>query len=192
MRLPVLIFVLCFTLTEVNSQVRHWTHPDFIQLQYAGSIGYFSAGAGYNIFRDRARASLSYGHVPESKGGTLNIFAGKLMFIPKQYSLSQNTTISPYDLGLMVSYHAGSDFRSRWPGHRYPENYYWWQTSFRFHLNFQPSATFKVRDHTVFKAVTTYLDINTNELYMVSFFQNLNTIRFYQIFKLGAGVRMHF
>ena len=108
------------------------------------------------------------------------------------YPVTERAVITPFDLGLMISYHLGSDFRSRWPSHRYPDSYYWWQTSFRFHLSYQPSITILLRDHTVFKTVTAFLDVNANELYLVSMFQNLKTIRPYDAFKLGAGVRLHY
>ena len=186
------IFLLLFGTGLTQAQERHWSHPDFLQLQYAGSIGYLSGGVGYDIFRNHARASLHFGHVPKGKGGALNIFSTRLMFVPGSYSAGKRVIISPYDIGLMISYHLGSDFRSRWPDHRYPENYYWWQTSFRFHLNYQPSVTVHIRNHTVFKSVTAYLDVNTNELYLVSLFQNLETLRPGDILKLGFGIRAHY
>lgn len=184
--------LLLVALFNAKAQERHWSHPDFIQIQYAGSIGYVSLGAGYDIFRNKARWSFHYGHIPPSKGGELNIAATKLKFIPKQYSLSEKVSINPFDVGLMVSYHMGSDFRSRWPDHRYPENYYWWQTSFRFHLTIESSATFQLRKHTVFKELTTFVELNSNELYLVSLFQNLDSIRAWDVFMIGAGARLHF
>lgn len=189
----VLITILLATLTYRSfTQERHWTHPDFITAQYAGSIGYLSGGVGYDIFKNRVRLSAHYGHVPKWKGGPLNIVATKFIYDPAVYQLTDRAAIRPFDFGLMVSYHMGSNFLSRWPTHRYPESYYWWQTSFRFHLNYQPSITILLREHTVFKTVTAFLDINANELYLVSMFQNLKTIRPHDAFKLGAGIRLHY
>jgi hypothetical protein len=188
--IPILI-CLAFSNAAI-SQESHWTHPDFVEAQYAGSIGYISGGAGYDILRNRARVSLHFGHVPKWKGGTMNIFATKFLYVPAVYQISEKAVIHPFDFGMMVSYHLGSDFRSRWPSHRYPESYYWWQTSFRFHFNFQPSVSILIRDHTVFKTLTAFLDINANELYLISMFQNTKTIRPYDAFKLGAGIRLHY
>jgi hypothetical protein len=188
----ILFMVYIGSVSAAMAQARHWTHPDYLQLQYAGSVGYISGGLGYDIFKERGRMSVHFGHVPASKGGSLNIFSGKLMYVPAVYPVSERIAINPFDFGVMISYHLGSDFRSRWPDHRYPENYYWWQTSFRFHLNAQPSVTVRIRDHTTFKTLTGYLDINSNELYLVSFFQNLRSIPAYKILKLGVGVRLHY
>ena len=179
-------------MVPVRSQERHWSHPDFAELQYAGSIGYVSGGLGYDILRNNARISAHFGHVPKWKGGTINIFATKFFYVPSVHQVSERVLETPFDFGLMISYHLGSDFRSRWPSHRYPERYYWWQTSFRFHLSYQPSVTIAIRDHTVFKTVTAFLDANANELYLVSMFQNLKTIRPYDAFRLGAGIRLHY
>jgi hypothetical protein len=192
MRVLVIISSILFLCGQAFCQERHWSHPDHLVLQYGGSIGYFSGGAGYDVFKNRARASVHYGYVPEGLGGNLNIFSGKLIFIPRSWQLSEKVKINPFDVGLMVSYHAGSDFRSTWPEHRYPPNYYWWQTSFRFHLNVESSITTKIRDHTVFKSVTGYIEFNSNELYMVTYFQNRHALSPADIIKLGAGARFHF
>ena len=56
--------------------------PDFLALQHAGSIGYLSAGLGYDVFQSRARMSFHYGNVPENLGGNLNIFSGKFLAVP--------------------------------------------------------------------------------------------------------------
>jgi hypothetical protein len=130
--------------------------------------------------------------VPKKFGGPLNIFAAKLLFTPARYVVSREVLVNPFDVGLMISYHLGDDFRSKWPEHQYPEHYYWWQTSFRFHLNIESSFTIRLRDHTTFKAVTGYIEMNANELYLVSYFQNLKGLAPTDVLKLGAGARFHF
>lgn len=187
-----IICLMVFLWTASLGQQKHWTSPDHLTLQYAGSIGYVSGGAGYNVFRGKARASFHYGHVPNGVGGPLNIVAGKLLFIPRQFSVSPRVLVNPFDAGLMISYHMGSNFSSTWPSHRYPENYYWWKTSIRFHLNAESSVTVRLRDHTIFKSLTGYIEINSNELYLVSLFQNLHSLKPSDVIKLGTGARLHF
>lgn len=191
MKTAAVIFFLLSTITSF-SQERHWSNPDHLIVQYAGSIGYFSGGVGYNVFKGKARASLHYGHVPKAVGGPLNIFATKLLFVPRRYQVSERVVINPFDAGLMISYHLGETFMSRWPEHQYPENYYWWMTSFRFHLNLESSVTLKVREHTAFKAITGYVELNANELYLVSLFQNRRSLSVFDVVMLGAGARFHF
>jgi hypothetical protein len=192
MKSIITIVLTFFTAALAAQDQRHWSSPDHLILQYAGSIGYVGGGAGYDVFRKKARASFHFGHVPKARGGPLNIFATKLLFIPRSYEVSRRVSFNPFDAGLMISYHLGSDFRSKWPEHQYPRNYYWWQTSFRFHLNLESSVTFKVRDYTTFKAVTAYIECNTNELYLISVFQNRHALSIGDVIKLGAGARFHF
>jgi hypothetical protein len=188
------LFIVFFVLAIITAkgQERKWFEPDFVGVQYAGSIGYISGMAGYRVFKEKARWSFHMGHVPQAQGGPLNIFASKLLFVPKRYTLSDRVIANPFDAGLMISYHLGSDFRSKWPEHRYPENYYWWQTSFRIHALLQSSLTIQLRHHTVFKSTTFYIEANTNELYLVSYIQNSKGLDLIDILKLGAGIRLQF
>jgi len=188
----VIVSVFCMISFPVLSQGRKGMNPDFLQSQYAGSIGFLSVGVGYDIFKERARVSISYGYVPKVYGGPLNVLATKLMFVPAVYRLSEKIVVNPFDFGLMVSYHMGSDFRTRWPSHRYPENYYWWQTSFRFHLNYQASLTYELSRKNIFKSWTAYLDLNSNELYLISYGQNHHSLKLGDIIKVGVGLRLHY
>jgi hypothetical protein len=193
MKKYVVISVLyCLISFTSFGQGRKALSPDFLQLQYAGSNGFLSIGLGYDIFKNNARVSINYGHVPNVYGGPLNIISTKLLYVPGTYKWSEKILVSPFDAGLMISYHMGSDFRSRWPTHRYPENYYWWQTSFRFHINYQPSVTYLLSEKNVFKSWTAYLDFNTNELYLVSYGKNLHSLKLSDVIKLGAGIRLHY
>lgn len=190
-----LLLVVVFYVSVVagaQAQESEDIRPDFLQVQYAGSIGYISLGAGYHIMRKKALVSMQFGHVPNPVGGPLNILSGRFLWIPKQYSISQRLSFAPFNVGMMISYHMGSDFRTRWPSTRYPDNYYWWQTSFRLHPEYQPSLTLKLREYTVFKSVTAYLDVNTNELYLVSFAQNREAISAWDILALGVGIRLNY
>jgi hypothetical protein len=187
----VLILIIFFT-SCCRAQGKKGIRPDFLQVQYAGSIGYLSVGAGYNVIRDKALTSLQFGHVPHYAGGPLNIFSGRFLFVPHTYRLSDRVTLSPYNTGLTLSYHFGSNFRTTWPDHRYPARYYWWQTSFRLHLNLQPAITVRLSDHTIFKSMSAYVDLNSNELYAVSFGKNPHAISFWDILMLGAGIRLNY
>jgi hypothetical protein len=55
-----LLFVFSF---QIGLSQQHRAIPDYATLQYAGSIGFFSAGVGYNVFR-KHRVSIHYGMFP--------------------------------------------------------------------------------------------------------------------------------
>lgn len=166
----------------------HWFVPDHGYVQYAGSIGLASVGIGYDVFR-KHRLSVHYGHVPPGQGGGLNIMASKLVFNLYSIRLSDAVTLNPLDAGVMLSYHFGEQFHSRWPKYRYPEGYYWWRTSLRAHLLTQTSVTFELKDKQ-FHSLTAYVELNTNELYLITYLKNLHALTPFDVFKVGVGVRI--
>lgn len=184
----VLLYLIC---VMPGSAQERGLRPDFVTTQYAGSIGFVSVGAGYNIFKDKARASLQYGYVPHSKGGVLNILSAKMLFRTGTISLSRRTTFEPFAGGVMASYHFGKEFRSRWPGQRYPDGYYWWRTSLKVHLNAQTSLTYKLNSERL-ESVSVFVDLNVNELYLVSYVPNMRSLSIADIVKIGYGMRLNF
>src|SRR5687767_10505935 len=127
-------------ITAGFSQKRDWMIPDFGVVQYAGSIGYFSAGLGYNIMKSKARVIAHFGHVPIGLGGSLNIISAKLYFKPATFTIWNRVRMNPFDIGLMASYHYGDNFEERWPEGVHPRGYYWWHPALRTHLGMESSV----------------------------------------------------
>lgn len=187
----ILLIILATSFFDSSQAQENKYVPDFVTMQYAGSIGFLSLGAGYEVFGDKAMVSLQYGYVPETKGGQLNIISGRLLFKTGTVRVSPRTSFAPLSAGMIISYHFGSEFRSRWPGHRYPDGYYWWRTSMRFHLNTQTSFTYRLKSDRV-QSVTGFVDLNVNELYLVSYVKNARSLSITDIVKVGYGVRLNF
>lgn len=187
--LIIFTFVCC---TAWSQQRQHWTIPDFVVVQYAGSIGYFSGGLGYNIIKSKARLSAHYGFVPANRGGELQVVSAKLIFVPTRITIWNRVRMNPFDLGVMASYHYGDKMETRWPEGVHPKGYYWWHPALRGHLVMESSVTYEFKKGQRFHSVTGYVEFNTNELYFVSFLQNLQTVEIADIVKLGTGVRLQF
>ena len=178
--------------TAVWGQRKNWALPDFGVVQYAGSIGFVSVGAGYDVFKSKARFSMHYGFIPSTKGGPLNVLTTKFFYKPKYYSLSNRLKLNPFDIGIMGSFHYGDNFEERWPDGVHPKGYYWWHPAIRLHIAMETSLTYLFpKDHR-FTSITGYYEFNTNELYLVSYIKNARTIKPWDIVKLGAGVRVSF
>jgi hypothetical protein len=160
--------------------------PDFYSIQYAGSIGLFNVGAGYELIPDKARLGIHYGYVPPSQGGRLRIATAKVVF-PIVNLRHQHWRFNPMDLGMMASYYFGREFSSAWSS-RYPEGYYWWNTSIRFHALIEQSVTYQLTSGRV-RAVTGYVEWNSSDLYLVSKWANTD-LRLTEIVKLGVGIRV--
>jgi hypothetical protein len=185
---------LAFYLSKIPgaiAQQKSQAIPDFVVTQYAGSIGYASVGLGYDITH-KTRASLHYGFVPETKGGNLHILSTKFMYSPQVIELNENIQLNPFDFGIMTTYHFGKKFHDRWPS-RYPEGYYWWTSSIRFHLITESSFTYSIpKSKSFFKSVTGYIEFNINDLYIVSLAQNPNSVSLFDMVNAGIGVRLRF
>lgn len=187
--IPIVIFA-GFLHTQAAWAQRSKALPDHATFQHAGSIGFVSAGFGYQLSRKTA-LTIHYGFVPKSRGGELNIVAGKILYNTYSFRISRNLTFDPFRAGLMLSYHFGREFRTRWPSYRYPEGYYWWKTSLRAHLVTQTSLTFQLEGKRV-HSVTGYIEFNTNELYFISYLKNRHALSLADIIKAGYGVRINF
>ena len=170
----------------------HWTIPDFFVIQHAGSIGFFSAGIGYDVFDSNARFSTHFGSVPFNRGGTLNVLSAKLFYKPTTITVWNRVKFNPWDFGIMASYHYGKNMETQWPEGVHPKGYYWWHPALRVHLGMESSVTYECKKGHAFRSLTGYIEFNTNELYLVSFIQNMKTVSAWDIVKIGAGARVHF
>ena len=185
------LFFMMTVLQAASGQDKRTFLRDFAAVQYAGSIGFLSAGIGYDIFKKKATAGLYYGYVPPAHGGHLHIVSTRLLFNTWSFNLSDKLKFQPLSAGVMVTYHFGEQFRSQWPDHQYPQGYYWWRTSLRTHINTQTSLS-QTFEGKFFSSITCYVDLNVSELYLVSFLQNHRSLSAGEIIKVGYGIRLNF
>lgn len=165
--------------------------PDFAQIQYAGSNGWMGVGAGYEFFNRHLRTNLQYGYVPPAKGGPLHLFSGSIFYQPVRINAGSRLQINPLDIGFKGSYQFGNDYFFKLPS-RYPPNYYWWKPAFRMHLATETSLTFKLPAKTGIRTLSTYLEFNTNDLYLISYVLNRRSLGIGEVVKAGIGVRLGF
>lgn len=173
-------------------QEKNGLQPDFVVAQYAGSIGYFSFGTGYDIFKNRGRISVHFGNVPREYGGVLNIASGKFLYSFSSIPLSNRLTFKPIDAGIILSYHFGDNFKLNVPNYFKTDNYYWWHTAMRLHLATESSVSLHFSRESIFRSLTGYLEMNSNDLYIVSFINNTSSLKPHQLIKVGVGLRLHF
>lgn len=185
----IFIFVVHAEISQAQENKKNWI-PDFLVAQYAGSIGYESIGIGYDLNK-KSRASIHYGYVPKNKGGVLNIITGKYSHSPVTIQPSAKYFIQPINVGGMVTYHLGEDFYFRWPSDRYPKGYYWWSPALRIHATIESAITFQINDSPI-KSITGYVEFNMNDLYFISYLQNIESLTLFDIVKTGVGVRIKF
>lgn len=166
--------------------------PDFAGLQYAGSIGHISANAGYTFFK-RTNLNFNYGYIPEKKGGRMHILAVKFEYKPLRIPVGRAIEIHPFNPGVFVSYTLQKSLTLGFNPPQYPKDYYFWSEALRKHIG--ASSEIKLLNQRLegkVRALSLYIEANTNDLYMISWFENRTTIPFSQIFKLGYGLRLYF
>jgi len=166
--------------------------PDQVNLQYAGSIGYFSGGIGYNLLNEKATLSAHYGYVPKNKGGWMSIFTAKFEYKPFAINIKEKIIIHPINPVFFPSYTSGDNFDYQFKTSQYKEGYYFWSSALRLHLGAGTEVKIISHLNSSLKSVSLYAEANTNDLYAISWLENRTTTPFYEMFKLGYGVRVNF
>jgi hypothetical protein len=189
--LLVILYTLPATLTAQDSVSfkRHykWYIPDSFVLQYAGSIGFLSAGGGYDIFHKKASVDILFGYLPGTIGGhDLQTLTLKFTASPWKIRAGKATTIYPFSTGTYFTYTMGGRYSSDLPSW-YPDGYYWWSEAVRANIFIGGKVRHKVRD-SVWEG---YYEIGTNELKLVSYAQNTGYLTVWDILHAGVGVRFY-
>ena len=193
-----LLFNLCFLLLfSFQSAIGQTPFvkaiiPDQANLQYAGSIGYVSIGMGYNLFKEKAALSFHYGYVPEVKGGELHITAVKFEYKPWAIRIKDKVVFHPINPVIFLSYTMGKNFGLSFDRNQYAKGYYFWSPALREHLGISSELKIMGDRSSRVKAISLYTEANTNDLYMISWFENRTSTPIYEIFHLGFGIRMYF
>jgi len=192
MRKPLRIFFifLCSALQlssqNENERVKHkWYIPSLATFQFAGNIGTFSAGIGYNIFHDYWQASLLYGYVPPKKGElSINTIAIKNAVSFCRLKLKRNT-IQPY-IGFTCNYETGNNsFTYLAP--QYPNGYYLINS---VHLTVFGGIKDRIRIGKN-NFLEPYIETGTVDSYMFYYFHE-HDIHLNQIFSMALGVNYVF
>lgn len=152
--------------------------PHHAKIQFAGSIGFISVGAGYEFAKKKLQADVYYGYVPKGIGGiNIHSVTGKLTWLP----VSMKKNDFKFDLlttGFLVNYAFGKQYEIS----RESFSYYGFPTA--AHL-----ALFVGGGITKNK-VGLYYELGTTDRDLISFASNVKGgIKFYEIINIGIGAR---
>ena len=190
------IIMITLLSLSFSAKAQRFLIPDDAIVQYAGSIGYVSIGAGYELFSNkRGNIDVNYGYVPKSKGGELHMFTAKFAYKPFVIKIKDWATIYPFNPGVFVTYTVNNALSFNFPTDNYPKGYYYWSEAARPHLSFSNEFQLtksRMLEKTGLKALSIYSEFNTNDYYLVNYFQNTSSLSVTDIFKLGIGVRAKF
>lgn len=179
---------------QLSAQNSFWKtlKPDEVNLQYAGSIGFLSAGASYNILKEKAALSFHVGYLPESLGGELTVISAKFHYKPWKFKINDKILIYPFNPVIFPSYTLGRNFDFKFEAPQYREGYYFWSSALRIHAGASAEIKLLNKPDSKIKSFSLYAETNTNDLYLISWFKNKSVTPFYNILKLGYGVKVGF
>lgn len=190
-----LCFLILINSTQASAQSHvgryNWLLPDYLKLQYAGGIGFLSAGIGYTFARQRIDATFFYGYVP--KGITRDDLSSvSLQFTAKliRIHLSENIQLLPLNFGWFIHHTFGSEYWIKLPSH-YPPEYYWWSPGRNAGIFIGGELkTNWLAGKTPASGIAFYARIGTRGLYLASKFGN-NSISINDIIELGFGIALY-
>ncbi len=162
--------------------------PVQVKLQFAGSMGMFSAGPGWLYGKKKHwQTDLFLGYIPPLSGTESHV----TVTLKETYSLSpvpinKRFSLEPLTGGIYINKIFGEYFWSHLP-ERYPRNYYFWAVNTRFHIFLGQSVVF-VKDKSEKKELAFFYEFNTNDLYVISAIGN-KTIGLKDIIGLSFGIR---
>lgn len=183
-----MLFSIVSANAQPDSRKQRDLVPDYAAVQFAGSIGLVSAGAGYQLAKRHIETELLMGYLPESIGGDrLWTTAIKFNYIPVQWPVSKSIGFKPLQLGVMAAYTWGSDFWGLQPD-RYPDGYYTFSTA--WHAYFQAGSSFTFP--TGQDRLGVYYEFNASAEEIVTLIQNPEFITPGRIFNLALGAKYYF
>lgn len=155
--------------------------PDHLQLQFAGAIGFLSAGVGYETKNHRFQGEFFYGYVPESLGGVeIHSATAKLTWVAISRQLRPDLRIDWLTTGVLINYVFGKQYFLFDPD-RYPFNYYGFPTAAHVGVSVGGAA--------YYRRFGLYYELGTTDRYVMSYIRNSRSIFFTDLFNAGFGIK---
>ncbi len=165
--------------------------PDYVKLQYAGGIGFISAGVGYTFVDHRIDVSLFYGYVP-NWFTVDDLHSISLQFTAKliRIKTKNNIEILPLNVGWYLHHTFGSEYWVKLPN-SYPKDYYWWSPGRNAGIFIGGEIKTKLLSNkTPASGLAFYTRVGTRGLYLASKIGN-SSIPVTDIIELGFGIALY-
>jgi len=161
----------------------YWFMPTQFKVQYAGSIGFVSFGAGYD-FRNGYQPTLLYGFLDRNFGGS-NITVHTIS-LKNRFKLTQNPILGCFTpiAGISVNWGITNNTFIRLPPH-YPENYY-----FQNKIHLSPFWGGEFNFSVAQKNLGVYFEFSTLDAYLLEYFRT-DFVKLNKIWSLGMGITLY-
>jgi len=166
--------------------------PDYAKLQYAGNIGFFSVGVGYENKKGTLEGDFFYGYVPESVGGvTIHTVTSKLNWHTFGSCNSGSYKIKPFTVGVLASYTFGKQYFGFSP-ENYPYDYYKFPTAFHAGVLVGGQANKRLGGNSSIRKIGLYYELLTFDTEFLSYLNNTHALRLSDVVSMSLGLKLSF
>ncbi len=164
--------------------------PQYYKLQYAGSIGFLSAGIGWSYCKERLETDLLWGIVPQYDDSRSKLtFTIRQQYIPFHIILGDTRwSFEPLTASFFMNTILDGRFWEEEPKGKYPSSYYNFSTKVRFNLGVGQQITLDLPTK-YHKSVSFYYQLSSCDLYVVSYATN-KYLKLKDILSLAFGVKV--
>lgn len=163
--------------------------PYHAKVQYAGSIGFVSAGIGRSFFQEKLETDLFVGYLPESIGGDhIWTAALKATAVPFKTIPVRSLDWQLLSTGVQLAYTFGEQYFIVEPRDKYERGYYGFPTALHLYLHLGGQVDFARVEKL--RRLALYYEVNTSAEYLISYIQNPKYLGPGKIFNLALGLRV--
>ena len=172
-----------------------WYKPNHTVVQFAGDVGMFSSGIGFQSKKKHFQYQFTLGYVPKEyvdKKNNLYTINSLFHYTPLFFNLKEiHVRVSPLILSIGGSVSIGKQF-TKYNDSNYPQGYYWWPNSVRIICSVGHAGRIDLSNvFNVIKAVELFSQFTTNDLALYSYSEN-SIVKFKHIFHFSSGIKIYF
>ena len=166
--------------------------PKQIVLQYAGNMGMFSGGIGWDYGKRKQWEThflLGFLCQHDSHRPKMTITL-KQNFIPWHKDIGKGWILDPLECGIYINSILGGEFWGNQPS-RYPNKYYQFSTKIRTNIFLGQRITKKIPgDKRKFvKGFTFFYEVSSPDIYLLEWCRN-SYLKFSDVFSLSLGIKL--
>ncbi|GAA4393066.1 hypothetical protein [Hymenobacter koreensis] len=178
---------------ETGLLAQPWYRPHHAIAQIAGGQGMATVGVGYTAFRNRLDVDLLAGYVPRKYSITpMGIFTAKITYSPWTLDLGNSRwQAKPLSVGGLLNYTASRGLVAT-QDNKYPKGYYWWPSHWRMgaFVGGRLGYALPNKANGQPRTASFYYELGTNDIYLVSWFNNRKALSALDIATLALGVKV--
>lgn len=164
--------------------------PRYGKIQYAGSMGFLSAGTGWVYGKnDQWETDLLIGIIPRfSSNRAKATLTVKQNFMPWKIRPDKRVYIEPLACGMYLNTILDNEFWIKEP-EKYPSGYYDFSTKLRMHIFAGQRISYMYDKNDLNKKITLFYELSTSDLYFISAATN-KYLRLRDVLSLSFGVKL--